>query len=193
MTDALNPTDPKAHKLVAAWFARFDAVFSGDNAALQNAHQMLSDHLEDALEHAGETSQTDIALALSALGEPEEVAADWCGAPLTAVATVTPGQSSLSLQVRSVFRGLGFVFGALMVIAAIARWIDPTSVGLFEMSDGTILIGTPNGGEIERDLLGPVTAPLCVLIGTGLLALSFGPRAVWRRIERGGPFERSKT
>jgi hypothetical protein len=182
LTAITGLTDPEARRHAKAWFDRFEAAFAGSRQAAASARASLEAHLIEALEGDADADAATVQAALSRLGAPEDLAAEWsAGAP------PAPGDAAgrlLSIAVKFV-RGVGVALGLIFLLGALARLADPGSVGLFQLENGEWLVGTRNERAVAGDVLGVWTAPLFALAGAGLMAASLGGvRAVKRVLNR---------
>ena len=76
---------------------------------------------------------------------------------------------------------MGGVLGAVLILGALARLIDPQSVGMVVLTEGTILIGTLGEADIVRDVLGMWTAPVFAILGAACLGVAIKGGRIFRR------------
>ena len=175
LTSISELTDPDARRAAKVWFDRFKTAFTGDQAALAAAVASLEAHLIEALDGDFAADARTVNAALSRLGPPEALAAEWSGQAEAATprAPAGPGRRLILFALRIV-RAVGVALGLVFLIAALARLVDPGSVGLFQLEDGNWLMGTRNARSVAADVLGVWTAPLFALAGAGFMAASLG-------------------
>lgn len=173
LTSISELTDPDARRAARAWFDRFRTAFPGDEEAAAAAQASLEAHLIEALDGDPAAGAQAVNAALSRLGPPEALAAEWNGPAEASIARAQagPGRRLILVALRIV-RGVGMALGLIFLIAALVRLVDPGSVGLFQLEDGTWLIGTRNARSVAADVLGAWTAPLFALAGAGFMAAS---------------------
>lgn len=174
--------DRTARRQAQAWFERFERAHAGDAKARALASEQLQAHLIEALNADALACVEEVDKALARLGEPEAIAADWSDAPL-AVSTDTRQQPLLHLM-TNLARGVSGVLGILMIAAVLARLNDPSSVGLFKLSDGSWLVGTVNNQTVLKDVLGVWTIPLALALALALLIGASAGLGVWSAIMR---------
>jgi hypothetical protein len=150
----------------------------------------LRSHVMDKVTSAGEATAADVDAALAALGSPEELASQYLTDNLLARAEVSrsPVQilkslfrwASLSIAGFFVLLGsiLGYFFGGVFMLVAVAKLFHPRTAGLWVFPDGTgdfemsfrLGIGSvPPGG---RDVLGWWIIPIGWMAGCGLVLLT---------------------
>jgi hypothetical protein len=156
----------------------------------------LRSHILDKAAAAGEVTDAGIEAALAALGSPEELASEYVTDNLLARAEVS--RSPLKI-LRSLFRWatlsvagffvllgsmVGYFFGIVFVLVAIAKLFHPRTAGLwtYPSTDGgselSFRLGfgsAPLGGH---DLLGWWVIPIGWIAGCGLVMLTTSV-AVW--------------
>ena len=169
LTKVRDLEDRGARLLAMDWFDRLDAEFGADTALARRARNVLEAHLIDALTAKADASAVSVEHALAGMGDPAQLAADWIEEHAE---TANARGPRLLRAIVSSLQLVGVVLSGLFVLGGLVRLFDPTAVGLFAMADGATLIGTPAGQTVAVDLLGIWTAPIFLLIGLALLAVS---------------------
>ena len=172
--------DKTAREHAQAWFDRFEAAYAGESAARKTARDQLETHLIEALHDDASASVRQVDEALARLGAPEEIAAEWSGASL--VSSQNGARQKIARLAGSLARGVSIVIGLLMLAAAFARVSDPASVGLFQLADGSWLVGTVNGQEVSKDVLGGWTVPVALSLALAFLIGASARSGVWSAI-----------
>jgi hypothetical protein len=174
LTSITELVDAEARRRAAAWFDRFDVAFPGGREAAASARATLETHLIEALDDDPAADLQTVEAALKRLGAPEDLAADWGGHdPAAAPEPASVARRALGVALR-LTRSVGIALSLVLLLGALVRLVDPGSVGLFQLEDGTLLAGTRNERPVAADLLGPWTAPVFALAGAGFMAASLG-------------------
>lgn len=165
-----------ARTLALNWFDRLAAEFGPHTAIAGTAAKTLESHLIDALQGRADASAVDVERALSELGDPAQLAADWI--ENHAEAAIGRGRVLVRAVVTTVTL-VGGLVGGLLLLGGVVRLLDPGAVGLFAIEGGSILIGTPTGETISQDLLGGWTAPVFLIGGLVVMGLSIEASRLW--------------
>jgi Protein of unknown function (DUF1700) len=150
----------------------------------------LRSHIMDKVAGSGEMTTAGVDAALAALGSPEELASQYITDDLLARAEVSrsPVQilkslfrwASLSVAGFFVLLGsiVGYFFGTVLLLVAVAKLFHPRTAGLWTYPDSTgdlalsFRLGfgsVPTGG---KDVLGWWIVPIGWLAGCGLVMLT---------------------
>ena len=150
----------------------------------------LRSHITDRAAADGEVTDAGVDAALAALGSPEELASQYMTDNLLARAEVSrsPLQilkslfrlASLSVAGFFVLLGsvVGYFFGAVFILVAVARLFHPRTAGLWTLPESTGRLAlsfrlgfgsAPVGG---KDVLGWWIIPIGWLAGCGLVTLT---------------------
>lgn len=147
-------------------------------------------HIMDKVAASGEVTAAGVGAALSALGSPEELASQYITDNLLARAEVSrsPLQilkslfrwASLSVAGFFVLFGsiVGYFFGAVLMLVAVAKLFHPRTAGLWAYRDSAgdlalsfrLGFGSPPG--VGHDVLGWWIVPIGWLAGCGLVMLT---------------------
>jgi uncharacterized membrane protein len=184
-----------AQQRIEAYLGRLRGRLRGANEAeVREIVEELRSHILDkaaASEEAhGEITSAGVDAALAALGSPEELASEYMTDTLLARAEVSrsPVQilrslfrwASLSVAGFFVLLGsvLGYFFGVVFILVAVAKLFHPHTAGLWAFPSGagdteiSFRLGfgsVPTGG---RDLLGWWMVPIGWVAGGGLVMLT---------------------
>src|SRR5208337_1593694 len=176
---------------IEAYLSRLRGRLRGVNGEeVREIVEELRSHIMDKAAASGAVTAAGVDAALAALGSPEELASQYMTDNLLARAEVSrsPLQilkslfrlASLSVAGFFVLLGsvVGYFFGAVFILVAVARLFHPQTAGLwllpsaagdseisFRLGFGTV----PTGG---RDLLGWAIVPIGWLAGGGLVMLT---------------------
>ncbi|HYW39946.1 MAG TPA: DUF1700 domain-containing protein [Terriglobales bacterium] len=150
----------------------------------------LRSHIMDKVAASGEVTPAGVDAALAALGSPEELASQYITDNLLARAEVSrsPVQilkslfrwASLSVAGFFVLLGsiVGYFFGVVLMLVAVAKLFHPRTAGLWTYPDSTGdlalsfrlgFVSAPVGG---KDVLGWWIIPIGWLAGCGLVMLT---------------------
>lgn len=200
MTTTANPqpgAPQEASQKVEAYLSRLRGRLRGlDDAEASEIVAELRSHILDKATAAGELSSASVDAALAALGSPDAIAGEYLTDNLLARAEVSrsPLQllrglwrwASLSVAGFLVLLGavIGYFFGVVFILVAVAKLFHPRTAGLWIIPDGSgdyemsFRLGfgdAPSGG---RDLLGWWIVPIGWLAGCALILLTTSA-AVW--------------
>ena len=150
----------------------------------------LRSHIMDKAAASGEVTAAGVDAALAALGSPEELASQYMTDNLLARAEVSrsPLQilkslfrwASLSVAGFFVLLGsiVGYFFGVVLMLVAVAKLFHPRTAGLWTYSDGagslefSFRLGFSSAPVGGKDLLGWWIVPIGWLAGCGLVMLT---------------------
>jgi HAAS domain-containing protein len=150
----------------------------------------LRSHIMDKLAAGGEVTAAAVDAALAALGSPEELASQYITDNLLARAEVSrsPLQilkslfrwASLSIAGFFVLLGsiVGYFFGVVLMLVAVAKLFHPRTAGLWTYRDSTgdlgisFRLGFGSVPGTGNDLLGWWIVPIGWLLGCGLVMLT---------------------
>lgn len=150
----------------------------------------LRSHIMDKLVAGGETTAAAVDAALGGLGSPEELASEYITDSLLARAEVSrsPVQilkslfrlASLSVAGFYVLLGsiLGYFFGAVFMLVAVAKLFHPHTAGLWVLSNGSgeseisFRLGFGSVPVSGRDVLGWWIIPIGWIAGGALVMLT---------------------
>lgn len=181
LTSLNDIADPRARALVRDWFERFGGEFGGDPEASASARLALEAHLIEAINDEPGADLARVEAALARLGAPEILAKEWGGGAAGPQRTQSRPTLRVLAIIVSVAQALGVALGVICIVGAAVRLFDPEAVGLFQLADGSWLVGTPSGQPVAADALGLWTAPVFLLTGVAVLGLSLvGARAATR-------------
>ncbi|WP_306017556.1 hypothetical protein [Oceanicaulis sp. MMSF_3324] len=172
--------DAAARDRAQAWFDRFETAYVGEAQACKAARAQLETHLIEALEADARASAEQVETALARLGSPEEIAEEWSGEP-AASPPEDAGKKVFRLA-ASLARGVCAVLGLVLLAAVFARLSDPAAVGVFELTDGTWLVGTVNDQAVSRDVLGVWTLPVALTLALALMIGASAGSGLWSAI-----------
>jgi hypothetical protein len=150
----------------------------------------LRSHITDRAAADGEVTDAGVDAALAALGSPEELASQYMTDNLLARAEVSrsPVQilkslfrlASLSVAGFFVLLGsvVGYFFGAVFILVAVARLFHPRTAGLWTLRESTgdlalsFRLGFGSAPVGGKDVLGWWVIPVGWLTGCGLVMLT---------------------
>jgi Protein of unknown function (DUF1700) len=150
----------------------------------------LRSHIMDKIAANGEVTAAGVDAALAALGSPEELASQYITDNLLARAEVSrsPLQilkslfrwASLSVAGFFVLLGsiMGYFFGVVLVLVAVAKLFHPRTAGLWTYPDSTgnlelsFRLGFGSAPVRGNDMLGWWIIPIGWLVGCGLVMLT---------------------
>lgn len=172
--------DAAARDRARAWFDRFETAYAGETQACVAARAQLETHLIEALEADARASAEQVETALARLGSPEEIAEEWSGEP---AASPPEGAGKKVFRLAaSLARGVCAILGLVLLAAVFARLSDPAAVGVFELTDGTWLVGTVNDQAVSRDVLGVWTLPVALTLVLALMIGASAGSGLWSAI-----------
>lgn len=172
--------DAAARDRAQAWFDRFETAYVGEAQACKAARAQLETHLIESLEADARASAEQVETALARLGSPEEIAEEWSGEP---AASPPEGAGKKVFRLAaSLARGVCAVLGLVLLAAVFARLSDPAAVGVFELTDGTWLVGTVNDQAVSRDVLGVWTLPVALTLALALMIGASAGSGLWSAI-----------
>lgn len=176
---------------IEAYLSRLRGRLQGVNGEeVREIVEELRSHIMDKAAASGEVTAAGVDAALAALGSPEELASQYMTDNLLARAEVSrsPLQilkslflwASLSVAGFFVLLGsiVGYFFGVVLMLVAVAKLFHPRTAGLWTYPDGTggmefsFRLGFGSAPVGGKDLLGWWIIPIGWLAGCGLVMLT---------------------